>query len=321
MRNETPYHHLVYGSIKAIQGGAEIATPARVKWNVAGACQCPQTVVRTGRPFRHHAARVGRSKILVMEVTASCRRCVKCLALRASIWTRRAMSEVGRSTRTWFGTLTLSPQEQMVNTMRARQLNPSFGSESEEARFKMLVAAAGPLVTKYLKRVRKEAGTRFRYMVVAERHKSGLPHFHILVHEMSLDGPVRKETLRSQWQHGFSRWKLADRWSARYVCKYLAKEAGARVRASRFYGDGEVVLEPLTKARSKSIGLTRIVGVREGQTTHNVQSQDSCANERSGTRDGWNLPREGISSRSAQLPGPRHSNGPGYTGERQSSGP
>ena len=108
---------------------------------------------------------------------------------------------------------------------------------TEEQRFASIVAAQTPDVTKWLKRVRKESGAKLRYILVAEAHKSGLPHYHMLVHEQVGGGQVGERTLRKQWAMGFSKWNLVtDKAPARYVCKYLTKAAAARVRASLNYG-------------------------------------------------------------------------------------
>lgn len=90
-----------------------------------------------------------------------------------------------------------------------------------------------------LKRLRKAHGKRggLRYLVVMEAHKSNLPHYHILLHEVFTDYPMRKALLRPAWRFGFSHWKLADEKAAPYVAKYLAKSAQARIRASIDYGN------------------------------------------------------------------------------------
>ena len=113
----------------------------------------------------------------------------------------------------------------------------------------------GREVTRYLKRVRKESGARVRYLLVAERHKSGQPHLHIMVHEADQERPVRYATLANQWKLGFVHFKLAqDTKTAAYVCKYISKALLARVRASLRYGLGE---EERTTVHSEPDGRTR----------------------------------------------------------------
>ena len=127
---------------------------------------------------------------------------------------------------------------------RARQRLWSGGTDfdalSPHDQFMERMTEIGREVTLYLKRVRKESGARVRYLLVAEAHKTGLPHLHILVHEASPDMPVRHKTLEGQWKLGFTRFKLAhDVKTASYVCKYISKALLARVRASLRYGQGE----------------------------------------------------------------------------------
>lgn len=143
--------------------------------------------------------------------------------------------------RTWFGTLTLHPLERARVEMRART---AVGEEkwlelSQEQRTAALATAAGPLVTRYLKRVRAQSGAALRYMLVSEAHEDGTPHFHLLVHEQG-GTVVRHAILSRQWVHGYSNWKLVDSAgpAASYVCKYLSKSPLTRVRASVGYGQG-----------------------------------------------------------------------------------
>lgn len=173
-----------------------------------------------------------------VELEVACRSCEPCLRARSRLWAALAVAETRVWPRTWFGTLTLSPHESFRTLMEARQrarhrATPIEG-ESEQSQFTKHVNAIGPEIGKFLKRVRKNTGAKLRYLLVAEPHKSGLPHFHILIHECA--GLVRYDDLKSQWLLGFSAWKLTDHKSASYVCKYLSKSARARVRASQAYG-------------------------------------------------------------------------------------
>ena len=170
-----------------------------------------------------------------------CRKCETCMRLRASEWTYRAISEVREAARTWFGTLTLSPESQHLMVSRARQRLWSGGTDfdmlSPNDQFSERMREIGREVTLYLKRVRKESGAALRYIIVAEAHLSGAPHLHILVHEADIEKPVRYATLAKQWKLGFTKFKLArDVKAAAYVCKYISKALMARVRASQSYG-------------------------------------------------------------------------------------
>lgn len=162
------------------------------------------------------------------------------------MWTARAMSEVRMSARTWFGSLTFTMEEQQRATARARKRLANQGIDFDSLdygdQFRERVRAVGPLVTLWLKRVRKESGVPLRSILVAEHHQSGLPHFHCLVHESVPGRPVRHAVLSSQWVHGFSKFNLVEAADggrvARYVCSYISKCAAVRVRASAHYGEG-----------------------------------------------------------------------------------
>lgn len=113
-------------------------------------------------------------------------------------------------------------------------------------------------LTLWVKRVRKNSGAPIRYLLVCEAHKSGLPHYHMLLHERSPELQVRKRMLQAEWQaYGFTNCKLVeqDQHAARYVSKYLAKSALARVRASVRYGaslDHSEVLNVSPGARQRA---------------------------------------------------------------------
>ena len=80
---------------------------------------------------------------------------------------------------------------------------------------------------------------------------SGLPHYHLLVHEQA-PGATEERVLRQEWSTlGFSKFRLVhDERGASYAAKYLAKSTAARVRASKDYGNGFAV--PLSDLISKS---------------------------------------------------------------------
>lgn len=186
-----------------------------------------------------------RSK-LPLEVSTRCRKCPGCLEHRRRLWTARAVDEVKASSRTWFGTLTVRPEDRFRLRMIAdvechtRRQEP-LSSQSDAEQFKL---SCGPLhaeATKFLKRIRAESCARLRYLLVTEKHKSGDAHLHILLHEQ--DVAIPKALLERQWRLGFSHWRLCDRdeKAAVYACKYLAKEALTRVRASARYGQAHLV--------------------------------------------------------------------------------
>lgn len=178
-------------------------------------------------------------------VAVRCRKCTECLRHRGRLWTARAIDETRVSTRTWFGTLTLAPDRQTWARYSAlARIDARVSDNTPENVFKESVKVIAPEITRFLKRVRKV--TPFRYLLVTEQHKSGMPHFHLLVHEYA--GAITKKTLEEKWRFGFSHWRLVppgDEKKCGYVAKYLAKSALTRVRASADYGRG--ALAPLTE--------------------------------------------------------------------------
>lgn len=179
-----------------------------------------------------------------------CRRCGACRRAKRNYWGFAAMrvtfDTMEKGNRSWFGTFTLSMEAQALFLRRARDAhaepNAEWWSEPHcDARFAAVRVQFLKELQKYWKRLRKR-GLRFKYMLVFERHKSGLPHAHFLLHEQ--DGPIRKRWLRDTWPHGFFQASLvggraksaADpEKAAWYAVKYLTKSDQARVVASRGY--------------------------------------------------------------------------------------
>lgn len=156
------------------------------------------------------------------------------------------MNEIARVPRTWFCTLTLDPQwqhrvfmEELAHKTQRGYLDADFDDAEKE--FLLRCQGGLKLVTKFWKNVRKpqagEEPIQLRYLLVAERHISGLPHYHALVHEVA--GNVTYRRLSSRWtRYGFFHGKLVDNKlkAARYLTKYVAKSNLCRVRASERYG-------------------------------------------------------------------------------------
>lgn len=184
----------------------------------------------------------GRAQgLLVVEMHVRCRTCETCRKVRSRMWYARAMTETIASARTWFGTITLRPQANHESLSRARRQCTRRGVVWEELtpdeQFAELHKQNGLHLQLWLKRVRKESGAPLRFLLVCEAHKSGLPHYHCLLHETDAMRPVRHKTLSDQWKLGFTNFKLCvDPRQAGYLCKYLSKSAAARVRASARYG-------------------------------------------------------------------------------------
>jgi len=214
-----------------------------------------------------------RALPIIVEGSTKCRQCDSCRDRRANFWRRRAEMEYSRAKgRTWFVTLTLAPdwhyqfdaqmsvpfyKRDRKGTKRlvrdAYEISKMTGRELFAARTQEI----GREVTLWLKRIRKELGS-FRYLIVAEPHLEnpdsavyGRTHFHVLLHEygelvprhqcfVGKDGKTyAKEDakIRKTWQKGFTQaWVLPEAGAAGYLCKYVSKEAMARIRASFRYG-------------------------------------------------------------------------------------
>lgn len=252
---------------KALSQGAIRKSQSAIYWDISGVCQDPWLTTYWGRPPADEGVKrvligPGKAHTMYVDIETPCHKCEACLKHRAQLWTARATQEIKDSVRTWYGTLTLSPDAWMKALLRARARESAQGVDYEalpaDERWALWVAQIQPEMTKYLKRVRMEGirkagfadtpGVKpYRYLLVTEAHQSGVPHFHMLVHEVYPDIPVRKATLDGQYKLGLVRqWRLvSDTYPAHYVCKYLSKDARARVRASQEYGSARSTREAI----------------------------------------------------------------------------
>ena len=180
-----------------------------------------------------------------------CRKCGACRRAKRNYWgfaaTNVTKQTMNNGLRTWFGTLTLSPEWQCELLRRARDKHPDphapWWSEPRcDERFSAVRKEMLHEVQKFWKRLRS-SGKSFQYLLVFEQHKSGLPHAHFLLHEKG--GPILKRELRDQWPCGFLQSSLVggrarnaatpDK-AAWYAVKYVTKSAQARLVASLGYG-------------------------------------------------------------------------------------
>ncbi len=234
---------------KAMASGAEKSVRhslMTMEWDISGRCEASVTREVHARPDlkgRTFRWTKGRKSALRVIMHLRCRRCRRCLAIRRSEWALRARAELQGAPRTWFGTLTLSVDNHFLMLSRTRERisrqGLDFDGLTPDDQFSERLATTSREVTLWLKRVRKQSEASIRYMLVAEAHKSGLPHFHCLVHEVSAETPVKYRHLTSEWTLGHSMFKLteADTKAGTYVTKYLGKSKNARVRASLHYGN------------------------------------------------------------------------------------
>lgn len=182
-------------SIRAVLGGwGVVERPRTVRLMLEMDCEDPI-------PFELFA----RSRKIVGRVVYTvygalrCRKCFSCGRRKSLFWTGRAITEYHRAARTWFGTLTLSPDEHYLIDARAQA---RLGSQrvdwqqlSAKEQFAERAKEVGVDMTLYMKRLRKgdaeHVKPQIRYLMIAEAHDSeqtsdemrGRPHYHLLIHE------------------------------------------------------------------------------------------------------------------------------------------
>lgn len=218
--------------------------PGYGEYDLSQNCERPKVVELLGEPTRNRIdgwAVSDKSKpFYTVLLRVKCRKCISCLKHRSREWAGRAAQEIQGSVRTWFATFTLSPHNAYMLGLRAdsrlRAAGVDPGILSTKEKLEELRREFGSELTKWVKRLRK-GGAVIRYYLTFEHHKSGMPHAHALIHELDPDAPVRHATLTSNWDLGYTKFKLvSDHRAGWYVSKYLTKEAGLRVRASCRYG-------------------------------------------------------------------------------------
>jgi hypothetical protein len=265
----------VYAASKAAltDGGEVIPHPVypdaaqHVVWDQSRGCLAPWFLLELGDPHFTADVRAAYERAWQparsLERRLACRTgCPVCLEHRGRLWTAKMISEFQDAVRTWMLTLTYSPEVRYLRELEARKRfgEAAFDRLSRSERTVELVRECGEDLTKLVKLLRyqmsQNVGLRgkspgLRYCAVAEAHKDGFPHFHLVLHETKPDVPLRKAVITAKWEHGHSVARLVDdvRGIA-YVGKYLSKDALSRVRASVKYG-GIYVPEVLERATPK----------------------------------------------------------------------
>lgn len=229
---------------KALQLGLALRDD-RGRWTVDYSRQCEHPVTREHFSVYdvEKQSRAPNRGPMTVVVKAACRKCGACLKAKGRRWRRAARYETLHSVRTWMGTLTLDPEHHYAALVSCRSRLTFQGVDYDQLsygeQFRMQHEVHSRELTLFLKRLREASTYRIRYILVCEAHKSGLPHYHMLIHEQDELQPVRYRVLKEQWRQGFSGWKLAsDDEDPSYLCKYITKTTAARVRSSIGYGKG-----------------------------------------------------------------------------------
>lgn len=195
---------------------------------------------------------------MTLEMEVKCRKCPNCLKARAHHWRLRAIAEYNAASaldaRTWFGTLTIEPDRRFLILNEACRHLARQGVDLDALSSEEIFAEKHKIIskeiTRFVKRIRKNSGSSLRLLCVAEVHKDGEPHYHLLIHEQDNVTPIRKKVLDAAWSWGFSQFRLAsDKTQVTYLCKYLTKSSMARVRASINYGETTAVIAKLEKLK------------------------------------------------------------------------
>lgn len=179
-----------------------------------------------------------------------CNSCQLCRWSKRKMWEERIVDELHKASRTWFCTLTASPQNHLLWEMLAKGRKYTGGKMwhdlSEKQQGRLVNRVATPDLQKWIKRVRKSHGApkMLRHIIIPEFHTKklrGKPHFHVLIHEVSALYPIRKSQLDQTWHLGFTNFKLVDDSGqmGSYISKYVSKDEfhdGVRLKVSLGYG-------------------------------------------------------------------------------------
>ena len=186
---------------------AGLAENSGDRWLVRYSGKCSKPI-----PIKRSAS----SGALFATMLVRCWKCDDCRRAIAYYWAMAGKEQTRlaaeRGDRTWFGTLTFRSEHQraMIDLARDRWMaETATGSAPpdwwEDAlcdeRFRLVREEVVAELQMYWKRLRK-AGHKFTYLAVLERHKTGLPHVHFLLHEKCCK--IRKRDLQEKWPFGFS---------------------------------------------------------------------------------------------------------------------
>lgn len=266
---------------QALAGGAKRLGPNTYEWDVSRGCGNPYRLVC-------HSTGIGSVEMLcacrshcdvclkhkrqmwaaraLAETKQAARTWLGTLTLRSEEQYRAACEAAKRAGQAMPRTATFRPgvvgRSGWTEYDRDRHISATCADleQTPGVAFERRVGVIGEEVTRWLKRVRKRcceewqaqglelSGGEIRYFLVVERHVSGEPHWHVLLHETSELKPIRNDWLckpprdkpapqtDARWHLGFSNFKLIGLERATYPTKYLTKSLLARVRASLRYG-------------------------------------------------------------------------------------
>lgn len=304
-RCQCPFEHTMFARPSA--DDARHVMSARDRADLFRSCGVEKSArrfVQDGAP-RDVIIKRGGKVPLELTMWVPCGRCPPCLRAKARRWRERgqaaarALLAANPNVRVWWCTYSFSPENHYRALVDAEVLSRSRGVEFAELSLRQQRRLMehhehgfyGVAFDKYFKRLRKGAGkykgAGFVYLLVSELHRGGgvldgKVHYHALLFETDDSRPLLKAQLKGNWwgdEHGTEyrlghcRFKLlAPEDVCRtvgYICKYITKDADARVRASKFLGNEKLPAQPGTLADRQEVPSSV---VERGPATHEVEN-------------------------------------------------
>lgn len=189
-----------------------------------------------------------------------CGQCIGCRIDRAQQWAGRMMCEAKQYPLDQLYFVTLTYDDEHLPT--PHEIVKKETGEIVYSEFRSLNKSD---LQKFLKRLRKNSGQKFRYFASGEYgSKSYRPHYHIIFFGLRIDDlfPVSKNQyghiyykshfIEDTWKAGKVIIGKVDYESCRYVAKYCLKKLTGK--ASTFYDDIGVIPEFCTMSRKPGIG-------------------------------------------------------------------
>lgn len=157
------------------------------------------------------------------SIEIPCGQCIECRLAYSRMWAERIMLEAKNHVNTWFVTLTYNDDN----------LPDNFSGMPE---FENLHSLYPQDMTKFLKRLRKNSGQKFRYYYAGEYgSKTGRPHYHMILFGFDFDdlklykrtsfGDLStSEFFEKTWGKGFCTIARCTFETAAYTARYVMKK-------------------------------------------------------------------------------------------------
>lgn len=234
-----------------------------IVWKMSGSCTAPTKISSKSQEVFHN----GKLKALPRYVTlvVRCRKCTACRLTRSWAWSDRAAMEAAKGGRVWWCTFTLKPEfayhAELQAIAQAKREKQDFWKLDARKQFALRTKYCRTHLTKVFMRMRKglksgyfnsnildlETGKaqaevipplKFRTLVVAEPHKTGIPHFHALIFEgqQEIKALWMRHYAQDMGRNSFELCKSPIK-ASRYVTGYLSKSPISIISASLGFGN------------------------------------------------------------------------------------